>query len=152
MFSGTVRRPEKSCSFLVSFWSFLTGELRSEVEQSILTQKPIMIYFSMLRTSTSLRTKKLHSRKHFKKLVFRVFHLTERKVFFRWWIIYFSGPKMVPFDDFWSNSMKTKEKHWFLIVFLCFSLVLGDSSENHEMPPSSDRKKYIIHHRTKNSF
>ena len=54
--------------------------------------------------------------------------------------IIFFDPKMVPFDDFLSKSMKTKEKHWFLIVFLCFSLVLGDSSENHEMPPSSDRK------------
>ena len=40
----------------------------------------------------------------------------------------------------------------FLIVFLCFSLVLGDSSENHEMPPSSDRKKINHPSSKKKSF
>ena len=49
---------------------------------------------------------------------------------------------MVAFHDFWSKSMKTKEKHWFLIVFLCFSSILGDFSENHEMSPSPDKKNH----------
>ena len=146
-------KADERCVFPFTYSAYIfskTNELRSEVEQSILTQKQKTIFFEMLVTTTSLRKKKLHTRKHFKKLVFRVFHVLERFFFSMMDNIFFFDPKMVPFDDFWWNSMKTKEKHWFLTVFLCFSLVLGDPSKNHEMPPSSDRKKNIIHHRKKN--
>ena len=47
--------------------------------------------------------KKLHTRKHFKKLVFRVFHVLERKVFF--------------FDDGWFIFFRSEDGgiSWFLV-------------------------------------
>ena len=117
---------------------------------TILTQNPKMILFEMLRTSTSLRKKKLHTRKHFKKLVFRVFHVLERKVFFSMMDdLFIFGPKMVAFHDFWSKSMKTKEKHWFSFVFHWFWVISQKIMKCHHL---RIEKNNIIHHRKKKLF
>ena len=48
--------------------------------------------------------------------------------------------------------VKINENKGKTLVFLCFSLVWGDSSENHEMPPSSGRKKINHPSSKKKSF
>ena len=123
------------------------SRVRSEVEQSILTQKQKTIFFEMLVTTTSLRKKSYTLANTLKSL------FSECYIFFYDGRFIFFGPKMVTFHDFPRNppkSMKNKGKLSETNVFpLCFidfdqkswnATIFGSKNINH---PSS--KKHFFY-------